>query len=52
MRKVLYKIVSLIYSALAAAMGKDPIEYLAEVSASDGVTQEKFNLMLDRLEFQ
>lgn len=48
---VLYKIVSWVYKILAGAVGKDPIEYLLDVSLNDGVSQEKFNLMLDRLEF-
>jgi len=50
--KLINWIASVVYRALAAAVGKDPIEYLAEISAHDGVSQEKFNLMLDRLGFQ
>lgn len=50
--KVISWIVGVVYRILAAAVGKDPIEYLAEISARDGVSQERFNLMLDRLNFQ
>lgn len=48
---VLYKFVSFVYRLLASISGKDPVEYLAEISAHDGISQAKFNLMLDRLEF-
>lgn len=48
--KILYKIVSKVYQALAYMVGKSPIFYLAEQSLKDGVTQEKHNKILDLLE--
>lgn len=46
---ILYKIVSFVYRTLAKATGKEPVEYLASIAGED-VDQDKFNLMIDRLE--
>jgi len=49
--KLVYKLVSLVYKFMAKALGKDPTMYLLDISLNDGVSQDKFALMLDRLEF-
>lgn len=47
--EIIYKLMAYVYISLAKATGKEPIEYLASV-AGDDVDQEKFNLMVERLE--